>query len=193
MTPKAQQIGSYDVPEDPKSQYDGRKTHKRGPSSISNLSAVSGFSDYSVCNNESADLNPLGMGPGSQGTCLSFYGISNRVTSAINPSFILLVATPIAMQYPLIRFIIVLTLLIGTSPLYFIMITFTSKNSKFSTNYRIQSSQCHRRQRSCAFSRPPVESCWPTSLTGSLCQTSEIKADIGHNETSSRTNQDGRR
>lgn len=55
-----------------------------------------------------------------------------------SPSFIFLLATPIAMQYPLVQSIMFLTLLIGTSPLYFIMITFTSPKSGKAPTKRIR-------------------------------------------------------
>lgn len=112
MTPKAQQIGGYDVPENLSliNRKDGKTLHSRNPSTASNSS------------------QPLTNLDESSSSML--YSISSRVTNAISPSIAFLIATSIAVRYPIIHMVMFLTILIGTSPLYFIMITFLGKSNK---------------------------------------------------------------
>lgn len=134
MTPKAQQMGAYDVPNDNNHQLNeskGNTNHQRNPSSSSDI----------VANNNHSNTN--------SSTSLLLNSITNRVSSAMSPGVIFLVATPIAMRYPLLQLIIFLTILVGTSPLYFIIITFSGKSNKHNGTNQCEQShqpQPHRRQ-----------------------------------------------
>lgn len=132
MTPKAQQLGTYDLPSDCQSDFKEKAKHQRNPSSTSSV------------------LANVDTSPSTSNLSLSLMvlnNLSNRVTSVINPAVIFFVATPIAMTYPLLQFIMFLTILVGTSPLYFIMITFVGKSDKHNNSHYIQGqNQPHRRQ-----------------------------------------------
>lgn len=131
MTPKAQQLGTYTVITSADSQYDQKRSqeHQRSPSNGSEILAPTDRNSNSLAS-------------------LLLYSLSSRVTSVISPGIVFLVATPIALRYPMIQLMMFLTILIGTSPLYFILITFTGKSTKHNNqNKTIQTnSQPHRRQ-----------------------------------------------
>lgn len=129
MTPKAQQLGTYDVLTNTDSQYNQKKSqdHQRSPSNGSEI----------VAHSNNKITNSLAS--------LLLCSLSSRVTSVISPGIVFLVATPIAMRYPMIQLVMFLTILIGTSPLYFIIITFTGKGDKHNKIIQ-QQPQPHRRQ-----------------------------------------------
>lgn len=134
MTPKAQQVGTYEVPSDRQSDF--KEKHQKNSSSGSNVLAninTSSSTNTSLSNSTSMMI---------------LNNLSNRVTSVIHPAVIFFVATPIAMRYPLIQFIMFLTILVGSSPLYFIMITFVGKSNKLNNSHYSKQSQNqpHRRQ-----------------------------------------------
>lgn len=128
MTPKAQQpVSNYDVQTNlDQHQFDKKEAnHQRSPSSTSNIIAN--------INNTNSSASLL------------LNSLSNRVSNVISPSVIFLVATPIALRYPLIQLIMFLTILVGTSPLYFIMITFVGETNRHRTQH-YKPNQPHRRQ-----------------------------------------------
>lgn len=145
MTPKAQQLGNYAVLSNADSQYDQKKSqdHQRSPSNGSDILAQ---------NNRNSNSS----------ASLLLYSLSSRVSSVISPAIVFLVATPIAMRYPLIQLMMFLTILIGTSPLYFIIITFTGKSTKHNNHCKAiqQQPQHHRRQ---------------PSIVGSIAEMSDEK------------------
>lgn len=152
MTPKAQQVGTYEVPSDRQSDF--KEKHQRNPSSgsnnLANINTQTSLSNTSLSNSSTSQM--------------IFNILSNRVTSVIHPAVIFFVATPIAIRYPLIQFIMFLTILVGSSPLYFMMITFVGKSNKLnSSQYSKQSqNQPHRRQ---------------PSIVGSISELSNDKED----------------
>lgn len=134
MTPKIQQTSTFDLATDPQDQYDAKKAsnhQRRASQSSSDLIAKTTNSPCSDTDSPSSQL---------------LNSLSNRVTSVISPAIILLVATPIAIRYPLIQLIMFLTIVVGTSPLYFIMITFVGKSNKRTSCYKPSQHQPHRRQ-----------------------------------------------
>jgi len=129
MTPKAQQISAYDAPVDLDSQYGKKDTsHERNPSSSSDI----------IVNIDSSSRSHA---------ALILNNLSNRITSVINPAVIFLVATPIAVSYPTLQLIMFITILIGTSPLYFIMISLIGTSSKHSVHYKSGKQQQHHHRR----------------------------------------------
>lgn len=142
MTPKAQQLSNYDFDKSDE-QVTSKKDHQRCPSTSSIGSEV-----FQTSSQQTSSINQVAA-------FLFLYNSlsSNRFTSVISPYIIFFVATPIAVHYPLIQMILLLTILIGTSPLYFVLITFIGKNNKHNNNYLAtksnhhhQNPQPHRRQ-----------------------------------------------
>lgn len=140
MTPKAQQLTNYDVPgEEEEALLAGKKqpVHQRNPSSSSSIGS---------------DILQANADSGQKATFLFLINsLTNRLTSVISPYIIFFVATPIAVHYPLIQLIMLFAILIGTSPLYFIIITFIGKSNKHHINYsksnhHHHNPQPHRRQ-----------------------------------------------
>lgn len=128
MTPKAQQLDSYAILTSTDNNFDQKKQQDHRES----------LSDsYEPVTTDNRTANPSAY--------FSLYSLSIKVTRVISPAIVLLVATPIALQYPLIQLMMLLTILFGTSPLYFIIITFTGKSPKLDKQCEtIQ--QPHRRQ-----------------------------------------------
>lgn len=135
MTPKAQLIGNYDVPfnQEHHQQHECDKkketNHQRSPSMGSNSSSDI-IASLNNCNtNTNNNYNQ------HSSASLILNTLTNRVSNVISPATIFLVATPIAVQYPFLQLLMFLTILVGTSPLYFIMITFVGQSNKRNIPY----------------------------------------------------------
>ena len=64
-----------------------------------------------------------------------------RLTGTISPATFFLIATPIAMIHPVVQFFMFLLILVSTSPLYFIIITFAGQNQREAIASTSQSNQ----------------------------------------------------
>lgn len=53
-----------------------------------------------------------------------------RLTGTISPATFFLIATPLAMIHPVVQFFMFLLILVSTSPLYFIIITFAGQTQR---------------------------------------------------------------
>lgn len=74
--------------------------------------------------------------------------LSDSISNAVSHAMVgAIIAMPIAVRYPLIQLIMFLTIIIGTSPLYFILITFVkNNNSNNNNNKRNNSHQIQNNQ-----------------------------------------------
>lgn len=73
--------------------------------------------------------------------------LSNTISNVMSPAMAaVMIATPIAVSYPLLQLALLLTFAIGTSPLYFIMITFLGKSNKSDNLTSIEMIKPHHRR-----------------------------------------------
>lgn len=102
-------------------------------------------SDQSLSNTLDSDnrISPLGrISFPKESISILLNALSSTIVDAASPGMVgVMLAMPIAVTYPILQFMMFLTIIIGTSPLYFILITLFKTNNKFS---RPISTQQHR-------------------------------------------------
>lgn len=161
MAPKVQQVISYDLNanlDDDSNNIDKdsclkKKINENSESSNKNLSLPRSTSNLSLTSAQtSASCTDISIrshqNHSHQATSIILNALTNSISNVMSPAMAaVMIATPIAVSYPLLQLLMLFTIAIGTSPLYYVMLTFLGNGDKcdsYLTPY--SSSTLHRRQ-----------------------------------------------
>lgn len=146
MAPKAQRLDSCDLNANIEGNHDLCKQEKENL-----ITRKQGFED-NILSSSSSFLNGS-LTNQTVSSKLSFKiilnALSNSITNAASPAMVgMMVAMPIAVRYPILQLVMFLTIVTGTSPLYFMLITILNRTNKcnFKSIAQNNTSQQHRPQ-----------------------------------------------
>lgn len=163
MAPKAQQVITFDLNanlgEDRHFIHADKELMKQNTEKLIDLSNLCSKSHMSKTNissspsttNESTSISSPSTTATTttqnQAIRIMLDALGNTISNVMSPAMAaVMIATPIAVSYPLIQLALLLTLALGTSPLYFIMITFLGNNKSDNLTTFNMIKPHHRRQ-----------------------------------------------
>lgn len=160
MAPKAQQVITYDLnanseedrhlihndKEFSKPNNENMESITTCPQSLKAIANISLASSITPKCTSISTASTTTSATHNQATSLMLDALGNTLSNVMSPAMAaVMIATPIAVSYPLVQMALLFTLALGTSPLYFIMITFLGNKSDNLTTFNMIKPH-HRRQ-----------------------------------------------